>query len=166
MPDLLIFHLRGKDLLCEGARCLIHLCKEKEQSAGSHRHLVPSRPNRQVPLAVSLMLSCHFLTTPTPPCCLEDSEQPPKFATSLQSLGHTQWAGDIPRHPQDTRKGKYNPQSKSSAKGRRKKQVLGKGTYESMHWGEEGKTGRALTALGSPRPTCSTRLPVRMKTEV
>lgn len=42
MPDLLVLHLRGKDLLCEGAHCLIHLCKEKERSAGSHRHLVPS----------------------------------------------------------------------------------------------------------------------------
>lgn len=47
-----------------------------------------------------------------------------------------------------------------------KKQVLGKSIYESMHWRKEERTGRALTALGSLRPTYSTRLPVRMKTEV
>ena len=97
--------------------------RRRSRVQGHTRHLVPSHPNRQVPLAVSLMLRCHCLTTPTPPCCLEDSEQPPKVATSLLSLGHTQWAGNIPRYSQHTRKHKYNPHCKSSTKRPRKKSL-------------------------------------------
>jgi len=75
LPGGLIFYLRGKDLLCEGARCLIYLCKEKEQAAGSGGYLIPSHPNRKVPPSASLELSSHVLKTPPP--CLEDSECPP-----------------------------------------------------------------------------------------
>lgn len=165
MPDFLIFHLRGKDLLCKGARCLIHLCK-KEQSAGLHRHLVLSHPNRQVPLAVSLMLSCHFLMTHTPPCCLEDSEQPSKFATSLQRQGHTQWSGDIPRHPQSTRKGNTTHSPRVVQKCPERSKSLGKAFRRACTGGKRRGLAEPLTALGSLRPTYSTRLPVRMKTDV
>lgn len=147
MPGCLIFYFRGKDLLCEGARCLIYLCKEKEKAAGSGGFLIPSHPNRKMPPAASLELNSHVLKTP--PLCLEDSECPPNRAcpTCCRLQGYL----SIPSIAE-----KVNTVFSANST----KQLRKKGREHRR----QRETGRALAALGRPRPICSTRHSGKMKT--
>lgn len=153
LPDLLIFHLRGKDFLREEANCLIHLCKEKEQSTGSHRHLVPRHPNKQVPLGVSSMLRCHLWHLHLHASWktlsnLQNLQQSPELGPRRVDWSHT-WTLPIQttHSPRAVQKDLERSQSLTRALSAEKRRRLA----ESLQL--------------SPRSTWSTRHPVRTKME-